>query len=341
MTSIDRFPVRIVDDVAQLPVAELDQLAEMHTLIERESDPVVPAWTTAWTACMYPRSLPTALDYVSLLAYDGSRPIGRAQLAMDNTANVDAIEVDLDVHPEFRRQGVGTSLIREAMAVARIRGRTNAVAWGVQSDPASAFWAARGFGEAYVERSSLLQIAAVDWPLMQHWVDAAQPARDAGYRLTFWPALPDDGIDDVIALAVGMADAPLDDLAIDHATPSATSLQEWTRRWSDHGSERWSMIIHAPDGRPAAITGVLIHATRPHIAWQRSTTTLAEHRNRGLGRWVKAAMMQRLHQELPELEMIDTENAESNRPMLNLNEEMGYVPDRWFVAYQASVDDVS
>jgi GNAT superfamily N-acetyltransferase len=50
------------------------------------------------------------------------------------------------------------------------------------------------------------------------------------------------------------------------------------------------------------------------------------HRNLGLGRWMKAAMAFYLRENHPEVERIDTENAGSNAPMLNLNIEMGFKP---------------
>jgi hypothetical protein len=51
-----------------------------------------------------------------------------------------------------------------------------------------------------------------------------------------------------------------------------------------------------------------------------------KHRNKGLGRWVKAAMALKLRDEYPQVQRIDTENAGSNQPMLSINIEMGFKP---------------
>lgn len=338
---VDRTETEVREiDVAQLSEDALRDLAAMHTAIERESDPDVPAWSLAWTAGMYPRSLSTVQDHVSLLAFADDRPVGRALIELNNEANAHILEMDIGVHPEMRRRGIGTALVRRAVDIARRHERTDVVSWAVKSDAASRFWAARGFESAYVERSNQLRMAEVDWDRMAGWVAAAQPARDAGFRLEFWNAIPDDRISDIVEVSAGMFDAPLDDLALAHTTSTDQSIREWSQRWRSMGSNRWMMLVYAPDGSPAAYTGIMIHKTRPHLGSQRSTTTLPQYRNQGLGRWIKAAMVQRLAADCPELVLIETDNAESNRPMLRLNEEMGFVPAARFEAFQAEVGDI-
>ena len=72
--------------------------------------------------------------------------------------------------------------------------------------------------------------------------------------------------------------------------------------------------------------------------WQGDTGVWPEHRERGLGRWLKAVNGLRLIEERPEVRWLYTGNAASNRAMLAINDAMGFRPVRYIGAWQVSVD---
>jgi hypothetical protein len=56
---------------------------------------------------------------------------------------------------------------------------------------------------------------------------------------------------------------------------------------------------------------------------------MRQHRGHRLGLYLKTAMLLWLREEQPQLELIDTGNAESNDHMIAINEQLGYrVMDR-------------
>jgi hypothetical protein len=74
-----------------------------------------------------------------------------------------------------------------------------------------------------------------------------------------------------------------------------------------------------------AFNGVSVSETdRTRPAQQGVTLVLKEHRGHRLGMLVKVANIRQLMKESPTTPFILTDNAEENRPMLDVNEAVGF-----------------
>jgi GNAT superfamily N-acetyltransferase len=60
------------------------------------------------------------------------------------------------------------------------------------------------------------------------------------------------------------------------------------------------------------------------VARTEDTAVVAEHRRRGLGRWIKLESLRRLQEERPDVALVTTGNAEENDAMLELNRGLGF-----------------
>lgn len=63
------------------------------------------------------------------------------------------------------------------------------------------------------------------------------------------------------------------------------------------------------------------------------------HRGKGIGKWVKARMVERILREMPEARIIRTENPGSNAAMLAINVGMGFRPAWKEVLWQMPLAD--
>ena len=69
---------------------------------------------------------------------------------------------------------------------------------------------------------------------------------------------------------------------------------------------------------------VAVDVERPHLAGQHDTSVVRAHRGHRLGLLLKLEMLRWLDEAEPQVEQIDTWNAESNDHMVDVNETLGY-----------------
>ena len=258
---------------------------------------------------------------------DDGAPIGRLDLLLPSAgANETLGFVELYVVPDARKRGVGTALARTAVQAFDELGRDRVRVPIVEGSPGDAFFSALGGRIGRATRKSRMDLGLVDRPMLRSWVERAE-AEAGGYQLRWLdvPSLDEGDMAEYIGVRSMMNTAPLGDLEDEpwNHTP-ATMLEEAAELVAEK-VERWSLVaVHRETGVFAGFTEVMFAASAPEHAWQGGTAVRIEHRNHGLGRWLKATMAERILAERPQVRVVDTENAYSNEPMLNINIAMGF-----------------
>jgi GNAT superfamily N-acetyltransferase len=129
-----------------------------------------------------------------------------------------------------------------------------------------------------------------------------------------------------------MNDAPIDDLDVDEEVWDAARLREMERRAQERGGHRRMLVArHDATGDYAGLTEMLVRGGPPVAqASQGATVVVPAHRGHRLGLLLKTAMLEAVLAEEPGVRRIETWNADSNGPMLAINERLGFrVVEHW------------
>jgi GNAT superfamily N-acetyltransferase len=246
---------------------------------------------------------------------------------------------DISVGKEWRRQGIGRRLLAEIVAVGRDDSRTVLGSGTVQGHDAEKFLVAMGLEQKMVDRRSRLVLDKVDPALLDSWIaDAAVRATD--YELVFVDgAMPEDLLLPMVDLEHTMNDAPRDDLDMEDWVITPERWRESEKLEAETGGKRWTLIArHKATGELAGFTAIGWHPAIETVLWQYGTAVRPAHRGAGLGRWMKAAMIVKVNEEMPKVEFVDTWNAGSNKWMLDINIKLGYAPYLHYTDWQAPTD---
>ena len=316
-----------------------DELRAVYDLVATEheelwnEDPVEPFdhWRKAVTTPVSWRKV-----HRWLAVDDVTGPAGVAMLDVGLTeTNRDQAGLGVYVRPAARRQGVAREVLRPAVARALEEGRTMLNGGGITDADASTFSEAMGAERKITERKSRMVLADVDRSMLEDWVVRAKE-RAEGYSMLAWdgPA-PDEYLEKFVALTMVMNTAPRDDLEMEDWIHTPERHREMEQRSLERGSSWWTLVVrHDATDELVGYTEFMFPPHAPEAAWQEATAVDPTHRDKGIGRWLKATNCLRLLDERPEVTYFDTWNAFSNAPMLGINIAMGFEVIKSFSEYQ-------
>ena len=259
----------------------------------------------------------------------------------DKEENRNKARLYVVVHPSARRGGIGRNLLSPALEAAVADGRTIVESWVPMGTPGAAFAESVGFEMAQLERMSRMYVDTVDRAMLEDWVTRAKE-RASDYTFRIWEGpCPDDILTPFAAAQAVMNTAPQGERTHEWEETTPEELQESERSLFDAGFKVTKAAVFAPDGTVAGYTEVYYGDFRPQIAWQGDTGVWPEHRERGIGRWLKAAMLLHLFETRPKLEFVETGNAATNEAMLNINHAMGFRLAEELGSYEAPVERIA
>ena len=243
-------------------------------------------------------------------------------------SNLEAAGIDVTVEPDLRRQGIATELVRRSLEIAQAANRPRLFAGSSDRVPAGRlFLESLGFRPKIEAHVNQLAIDRLDNMLMASW-RAIGCSRAQDYDIELWDGpIPAERLNAFAELSNVMNSAPRGDLEIEDTQVTPNMIRERESCFFAAGNRQLiSCARHLPTGELAGYTELSWNPKRAAIVWQGDTGVVEAHRNRGLGRWLKATNIASLMHENPSVRFVRTGNADSNAPMLAINRKMGFVP---------------
>ncbi len=261
-----------------------------------------------------------------LVARDDAALVGYAELHVSRWDNPAHLYIELQVHPEHRDRGVDDALLARVVTWARAAGRSQLMGDAWVDSPAASFWERQGFTVGSRSAHRRLVLGDLDQPRLAELLAGAEAASD-DYELVALPnTAPEAMVPGLLGLHSAMNDAPLDDLVLDDDEWPVARLRAYEQAMTARRFRLHRLVARRrSDGELGGHTVVVVEDDRPLIAAQEDTAVVAGHRGHKLGLRLKIAMLHQLAEQEPQVQHVDTWNAESNRHMLAVNDAIGCV----------------
>jgi GNAT superfamily N-acetyltransferase len=246
--------------------------------------------------------------------------------------------VAASVHPDHRRRGIGRSWIPLTLELMERHGCTT-LTIDTHEESGHRFLRWLGAEGKSAGAENRLQLADVDWAMLRRWVEDGAAHSPSTTLEVYDGHLPEEMWEDYCPQFGALLNTmPWDDLDHGEITVTTAELADWYERLDEQGGTDFTMLTREADGSISGITDMNYAPYKPEFIEQGFTGVRADARGRGLGKWLKAAMLLHVREIYPDLKTVATGNASSNVPMLAINTKMGFKEHRPGNEYQITPD---
>ncbi|MBE2201861.1 MAG: GNAT family N-acetyltransferase [Anaerolinea sp.] len=242
--------------------------------------------------------------------------------------NAHMVQFMIHVLPAYRRQGTGRLLLGRVAELAQGNGRHLLLSSSYGNIPAGAAFLERmGASRGLETHTNRLNLADLDRNLLADWL-AHGAALTTEFALGLWVGpYPEEELANIAQLMDVMNQQPRGELKTADIQFTPERVRELQAASLSGGVESWTLYARERQtGELVGYTAVYFSPNRPEQMSQGDTGVFPAYRGRGLGRWLKAAMLDKALRERPEVQYVLTGNADSNAPMLKINHDLGFRP---------------
>ena len=289
--------------------------------------------------------------HVWAVLLDG-RLVGRVVVELPLEDGSRTLFWQVELLEEVSGRGIGSQAYALVEQTAREHGRTVLQAWAQHTeapgermvpptgfgsipagDRAARFFRRHGYTLEQVERASALDLTAPP-DRIEALRDEARRAAD-GYRVVGWfaPTPPEFAEGYAWVKSRMSTDTPMAELVFDEERWDTERVARYDEKMTSGGrTVRVAAAQHLATGELVAFNELVIGPDRSGATHQEDTLVLKEHRGHRLGMLVKCENLLAWRRHAPQSPRVITYNAEENRPMLDINETIGFVP----IAYEGA-----
>ena len=318
-------PTELADDTVMRDLYEVSRRAE---LLGREQ---APFWT--FEEFLGASRSPDSGERQQLFAaYDGDRLVAGAVLYSFLLDNTDKAWLRLTVDPPHQHRGVGRAVLAVLEQVARGDDRrllltdTTLPYTDRDSHGYRRFAEACGYQLSNYEVVRHLALPVPD-EQVQAWVDEAATAHE-GYTIeTFVDGVPAELVESLCVLLGQLAvDAPTGAVDFEEELITPQRFAESIATVQAMNRARYETVALTADRVVVAQSTLAVPLGASTTVYQWGTFVHREHRGHRLGLATKAANLRAAQAARSDLDLVVTQNAETNDFMVSINQRMGFAP---------------
>jgi GNAT superfamily N-acetyltransferase len=307
---------------------EMRTFQRVYEEAERAEIPDAPVLTQQDTVTFLGRPS-LAFAFEGYAAFDGDRMVGEAVIMASLVDNLESARLWAWVPPAERGRGVGSALVDFAVARCAEMGRgilhssARYPAEARDTHPYRRFAERHGFAVANTEIERRLALPVPATRLGGLEMEVRRHAAGYSIRAIVGP-IPGEFLAGYAEVSNRLRlDAHPGDLLVeaDRRTPEIVADQD--AELQEQGRTRVTTLALDPEGTVVAFSCAVVPPESPQVE-QWGTIVRPDHRGHRLGLAVKVALIRALEDAFPERRFITTTNAETNSPMVSINELLGF-----------------
>lgn len=266
-------------------------------------------------------------------AFDSEAMVGNGYVGGMPWLPEDICWINLTVHPEWRRRGIGTELLRRCEDLARRHSFSVALTGtDERRERSMRFLTAAGYTEAERDWQSTLDLTTWD---RTSWQPAKQRMLDEGIEVKSVAQLDSEGVEWLEPLYELYMEAEQDIPSVIEIT--RIPFEEFEALViSSHRAIPDAYLVAIDDGEFVGLTQPERVANRPTAIAQELTATARGHRGRGIATGLKVMALEWAQDH--GYEQVRTFNALSNAPMLAVNTKLGFTRQHAQILYMKQLE---
>jgi RimJ/RimL family protein N-acetyltransferase len=259
-----------------------------------------------------------------ICAFDNEQMVGYSRLGW-SLCKPGYGRMFLNILPDYRRQGLGSSIFKQILDHARSIGLSKLICQ-THHRSGEEFIANRGGKLVAKESTRTLIMSNVDWEMIDDWI-ATGKTRNPSLGLVFSKHVEDSMIPGLAMVSLEI-DSDLANLNGNQLEISYEfEVEEWKRRQTAATSPNQSRIflfVHDGCGEVVGYSNISIQNSDPTFARQGMTAVKKDCRGAGIGKLIKASMLRFIRNNHPEITKVSTGNNDLNAPIVAINEKLGF-----------------
>ncbi len=280
-------------------------------------------------------------DFYRFTAFDGDKIVGSISSGKlkpehpEYSSRKHVSWLEGFVLPQYRRRGIGKQLVRQALEMASQNG-VEVVKPYTYCDEGFAFIESLGGKAVSAQSDRTLELDKLDWSLVESWLKI--PIGDL--KLEYFSEFSDELMERLIDVSFASTQevSAMDSCEV---PPTLDGERHSLREFSDYikntGTRYHCLLLTDEAGNILGYTEGTIPPEDPDVFRQAMTMVWKHHRGKGYGKFLKAAMLDFIRKNLPNIKKQVTGNNDLNAPMLAINLKLGFQLVRQWKVYRVEV----